>query len=378
VKSPAGFLIFASFMTPAAFINWHFDPALFYLGSFEIRWYGLLFGLSFLAGYMILLRITKLEKMKTDVLDKLTLYVAIGTFAGARLGHCFFYEPAKYLANPIEILYIRDGGLASHGAAIGIILSLWLFSRFVTKRSMLWALDRVVIVVAFSALFIRTGNLLNSEIIGNETSKPWGFVFQLPNAGDQLYPDFYAGTGENGNEIFISREFAGDRNNFLLQACCNDDSSVRTIRAFEFPAGKKEMMIVDSGANELPVEYLLADPADGRRHMIRLVARHPGQLYEAIVDFLIFLLLIWMYIRANGQVPEGRLFGTFLVLLFSARFLIEFTKMEQVGFEEGMFLNMGQLLSIPFVLTGLLMLYSSTRAKSAKFTSLISSAEEKP
>jgi phosphatidylglycerol:prolipoprotein diacylglycerol transferase len=194
---------------------------------------------------------------------------------GARLGHCLFYEPGYYLKHPIEILKIWRGGLASHGAAIGILLALWLFVRKY-KFSFIWILDRIVVVVALGGAFIRLGNLMNSEIYGVQTSLPWGFVF---------------------------------------------------IRNLE------------------------------------VVPKHPTQIYESLTYFLIFLLLLWLYYRNDGKPRPGLLFGLFLILVFGMRFLIEFIKEDQVAFESGMKLNLGQLLSIPFFLLGIGMLVWSRRRK---------------
>lgn len=254
--------------TLQAFITWSPDPEIFRIGSLAVRWYGLLFALSFVFGYIIMLKIFRKEGIPDRVLDTLTTYMVIGTVVGARLGHCFFYEPAYYLANPVKILYVWEGGLASHGAAIGIILVLWIFSR-TQKKPFLWIIDRIVIVVALSGFFIRMGNLANSEIFGIPTTLPWGFLFERAS-----------------------------------------------------------------------------NPAEA------LLPRHPTQIYEGLSYLLIFVYLLWHYFRKDGKPAQGFLFGMFLILVFGMRFLIEFLKEPQVGFEQSMALNMGQLLSIPFVLAG--------------------------
>ncbi len=257
------------------FITWNVSPEIFSIGSLSVRWYGLLFALSFFFGYLILLRIFKKEGIPSKVLDQLTTYMIVGTLVGARLGHCLFYEPGYYLSHPWKIMMIWEGGLASHGAAIGIILTLVIFGR-IKKLPFFWVIDRIVIVVALSGLLIRLGNLMNSEIYGIPTTLPWGFKF---------------------------------------------------IRS--------------------------SIPAEGT------VPRHPTQLYEGISYLFIFLYLLWYYYRKNGKPEPGYLFGMFLVLIFGVRFLIEFLKEPQVGFERSMVLNLGQVLSIPFVVGGiLLVLYS--------------------
>ncbi|GAB4322812.1 MAG: prolipoprotein diacylglyceryl transferase [Bacteroidales bacterium] len=253
---------------PLNAIVWNVDPELLRIGSFAIRWYGVLFALGFVFGYIIMLKIFKREGVPQALLDTLTTYMVVGTVVGARLGHCLFYEPDYYLSNPVKILYIWEGGLASHGAAIGILLALWLFSRK-SGKSWLWILDRIVIVVALAGFFIRTGNLMNSEIYGIETSLPWGFVFIRWN---------------------------------------------------------------------------------------ETVPKHPTQIYEGLSYLLIFIFLWRLYLAKGKNLTEGRLFGWFLVVLFSVRFLIEFIKEPQVEFETTMLLNMGQLLSLPFITAGIILL----------------------
>lgn len=254
-------------------IPWNVDPEIFRIGSFAVRWYGLLFASGFVFGYYILKKIFTNEGLGETTLDRLTVYVAIGTILGARLGHCFFYEPAYYLANPGEILKVWHGGLASHGAAIGIPLALWFFIKK-EKKPYLWAIDRVVIVVALAGALIRLGNLMNSEIYGVETTLPWGFVF-LRN-------------GENA-------------------------------------------------------------------------PKHPTQIYEALAYLIIFALLIKIYWKNMGKMRPGMLFGLFLILVFAFRFLVEYVKEDQVAFEAGMKLNMGQILSIPLVIAGIVLLIWSFR-----------------
>ncbi len=246
------------------FIDWNVNPEIFRIGNFAIRWYGLLFASGFFFGYLILAKCFKKEGVPIEVLDKLTIYTAVGTIIGARLGHCLFYEPGYYLTNPVEILKIWRGGLASHGAAIGILAAIYFFAKN-TRKGYLWTIDRLVIVVALAGCCIRLGNLMNSEIYGMETTLPWGFIFL-----------------RNGETL----------------------------------------------------------------------PKHPTQIYEALSYLIIFILLYILYVRDQGKIKEGRLFGLFLILVFTSRFFIEFIKEDQVAFEAGMKLNMGQLLSIPFVLTG--------------------------
>ncbi|PJJ58934.1 prolipoprotein diacylglyceryl transferase [Hymenobacter chitinivorans] len=159
-----------------AFITWDVSPIIAQIGPLTLRWYGLLFMSGFVFGTFILSHIYKSERVSPRWVDVITIYMLVGTIVGARLGHCLFYDPDYYLAHPLDILKIWEGGLASHGATIGILLACWLFARN-NKFDYLWVLDRIVIVVALGGALIRTGNLFNSEIIGKVTDVPWAFKF---------------------------------------------------------------------------------------------------------------------------------------------------------------------------------------------------------
>ena len=246
-------------------IVWDVNPVLLEIGSWSVRWYGLLFALGFVFGIIIITRMFKSEGVKKEWVDSLFLYVVIGTVIGARLGHVFFYDWAYYKENIGEIFKIWHGGLASHGGVIGIALALWLWSRKYSKRSVLWIIDRVVVPTALGSCFIRLGNLINSEIIGKPTEVFWAFTF-------------------------VSED-------------------------------------------NLP--------------------RHPSQLYEAIAYLLIFGLMFYLYWKTDIKDKPGRLFGILMTAVFGFRFLIEFTKENQVAFEANIPLNMGQWLSIPMVAVGL-------------------------
>lgn len=258
-------------------ISWDVNPEIFSIGSISIRWYGVLFAASFLIGFQIMTKIFKDENKSQKDLNDLLWYMIIGTIVGARLGHCLFYNPEYYLSNPLEILKTWKGGLASHGAAIGIVTAMYLYSKKKVGQSFLWVMDRVVITVALAGFFIRTGNLMNSEIIGKATDVPWAFKF---------------------------------------------------------------------------VNAYVADP---------LTPRHPAQLYEALAYLGIFILLYFIYKKSHTKIKEGFIFGLFLILIFAARFVIEFFKENQSAFEQGMMFNMGQLLSIPLILWGLYLLFSKPK-----------------
>lgn len=248
-------------------IHWDVSPEILRLGPVALRWYGVCFALAFLVGYGIVQWIYRREQQPERDLDRLLVYMLVGAVVGARLGHCLFYEPAFYLRHPLEILKVWEGGLASHGGAVGILLALWIYSRARPGQPYLWLLDRIAVPAALGGFFIRLGNLFNSEILGTPTEVPWAFVFVRVDA--------------------------------------------------------------------LP--------------------RHPAQLYEALAYALIFAGLLMVYRRRGAQTPRGLLFGLFLLLVFGARVLIEFVKVRQAAFGEALPLSMGQLLSIPLILAGLML-----------------------
>jgi phosphatidylglycerol:prolipoprotein diacylglycerol transferase len=263
----------------AGFITWTAQPEIFSIGTFSIRWYGILFAMGFLVGYIIMQRFFKKEGIPLKVLDQLTTYMIIATIVGARLGHCFFYEPAYYLKHPLEILKIWEGGLASHGATIGILIALYFFARKFNV-TYFWVLDRIAVVTALAGFFIRMGNLMNSEIYGKPTGLPWGFIYA--NASDKA-------------------------------------------QSFQ--------------------------------------PRHPTQIYEGLAYLAIFFYLLAVYYKRDGKPRDGFLISMFMILVFGVRFFIEFLKEPQVGFESKMALNLGQLLSIPFVLAGIILLLVIYRKK---------------
>ena len=266
------------------YINWNVNPEIFDIGI-SVRYYGLLFALAFIFGYKVEEKIFRSEGLLMPWLDKLWIYVAIATIVGARLGHCIFYDWTYYSAHPLEMIlpvrftpefkFTGYQGLASHGAAIGIIVGLWYYSKKVSKKSIFWILDRAVIPIALAGFFIRMGNLMNSEIVGLPTELPWGFRF------------------------------------------------------------------VNSGLDhpELP--------------------RHPAQLYEALCYLVSFFVLMYLYWKTSAKKRMGFIFGSFLILIFTARFVIEFVKEVQEPWEADMILDMGQILSIPFILVGIFMLWYS-------------------
>jgi prolipoprotein diacylglyceryl transferase len=282
------------------------------IGSFVIRYYSLMFVVAFALGWYIMKHIFIRENEPLEKLDSLFIYTVIATLVGARLGHVIFYQSELFRDDPLSILlpirtkpefeFTGFSGLASHGAAIAIILFMIYFSKKIMKQSLLWVLDRVVIPVASGAIFVRLGNFFNSEIVGHETDSAFGIKF---------VQDYY-----NKNDAVLNTKIA------------NTKEAYKAI-------------------SENPDYAFLLD---------KVPALHPSQLYEAFGYVFVFLILFFMYWKTEARKKEGLLFGMFMVLLWSVRFIVEFVKASQGGFEKYPIFNAlttGQWLSIPFVLIGL-------------------------
>lgn len=268
------------------FVHWHVDPVLFHIGSFGLRWYSLLFVAGFILGWFIFRWFFRRERISEDLLDSLLYTLLIGTIVGARLGHCIFYQPEYYfgsLQGFLEIFMPWKGGLASHGGTIVLFFAmLWYAHHYGRKNNFdfVWLMDHLCIAVAFAGAFIRLGNLMNSEIYGDVTTLPWGFIFDL--------------------------------------------------------RGETE-------------------------------PKHPTQIYEALSYLILGIVLLGMYKFNLKKIYRGTFIGIFFIVCFGMRFLIEFIKEPQVAFEDNMVLNMGQILSIPFILIGVgFLVYAFIRKQSAE------------
>jgi phosphatidylglycerol:prolipoprotein diacylglycerol transferase len=261
-------------MNILSFIHWNVSPEIFSLGPIHVRWYGLMFALGFLFGYNQVEKMFKQENEDLKWLESLFIYLIVATVVGARLGHVFFYGWEYYSQHPIEILYVWQGGLASHGGVLGIIIAMIIWSLKISKRNILWVLDRIVVPSVLVGALIRFGNLMNSEIYGNPTTFPWGFIFE-------------------------------------------------------------------------------------RNH--ETVAKHPTQIYESLSYLFTFGVLYYMYWKTKAKDYLGLLTGVFFLFVFGTRFCIEFIKEVQESFEKGMSLDMGQWLSIPFILTGIALIIWSLK-----------------
>lgn len=263
-------------MNTFASVVWNVDPVAFSIFGLEIRYYGIFWALAFIAGIYFFTNFVRREKLPEKLVDSIFWCATLLGIIGARLGHCLFYEPDVYLADPLKILNIREGGMASHGAAIGFILGLIIFSRM-NKISFWWAADRIMIPVAIGGAGVRFGNLMNSEIYGRPTDLPWGFIFE-----------------RNGETV----------------------------------------------------------------------AMHPTQIYEALCYILVFVVLLWLYYKKDaGRKHPGLMVGVGLIGIFLSRILLEFIKNDQVAFEQDMVLNMGQWLSIPLVVAGIVFVIMGLKSK---------------
>lgn len=305
-------------MTHALNIVWNPSEGI-NLGFFMIRYYSLMFVIAFLLGWFLMKKIFERENESLEKLDSLFVWTVLATLIGARLGHVFFYDWEYFRNHLLEIFlpfrfepkfeFTGFQGLASHGAAIAIIVAMYYYSKKILKRSLLWILDRIVIPVASGAIFVRLGNFFNSEIIGNETSSAFGIRF--------LHDQF-------------------SKNEAVQKTGISDP-----IEAYNAIATNPKF------AN------LLAE----------VPARHPAQLYEAISYIFVFAALYFLYWKTNARLKSGYLFGLFLVLLFVVRFIVEFVKESQGGFESelGNYFSTGQWLSIPFIIIGLFFVIRAQR-----------------
>jgi hypothetical protein len=263
--------------------------------------YGLLFVTGLILGYFVVKKMFQKEQIGNDTLDKLVMYMVLATIIGARLGHVLFYGPyydtisngvileRGYFSHPGDIIKIWEGGLASHGAALAILISLYIFSKKVVKKSFLWTLDRMAAPIAIGAAFIRFGNLVNHEMVGHVTTVPWGFKFLHHDCGYPYQCDW----------------------------------------------------------SMIPV-------------------RHPTQLYEALCYLFVFGLLLFLFWKKELWQKKGLIFGVFLVFVFGTRFLIEFLKEGQTARDFEYFINTGQMLSIPFVIAGIFLVYKAWKTKEPK------------
>ena len=346
------------------YIIWNANPEI--IPGFPPRWYGLLFASGFLIGSYIVRWMYKLDNRDPEEVERLTIYMVISTLIGARLGHCLFYDPVYYLSNPLKILYIWEGGLASHGAAIAIILGMIIYSRKVGEK-FFWVMDRIVIVVCLAGACIRTGNFMNSEILGFPTESGNGVVFARSVNNILMYRfdgrveqiTFHKRDGEitdNGVPITIRLKYGDNvgvdelsENNYYKSNVKGYMMGYEGIRNHIFEEQGKELdyKIFKNGNNYYSEIYTIGIP------------RHPAQLYEAFYCLLLFigLLVLWYYKKTS--LNDGFIFSIFMIVLWSLRIIDELLKENQVDWEADIPLNMGQWLSIPMIILGLIIFFKT-------------------
>lgn len=365
-------------MNMISYIIWNGSPEIFSIGSFALRWYGLLFALGFLISQQLLYYIHRKEGKPEKDVETLTIYMVVATIIGARLGHVIFYQPDMIWTDPLGVFlpfqfspsfkFTGLQGLASHGGALGIFFALWLYSRKKKPgQSYLQILDRIAILVALTGCLIRFGNFFNSEIIGKPTDSPTGVVFSgrvtealLRNQANLVETvgvikdkvDTVAVNGQTPIQIYLFF-----KNNVSLEAVenyVNNDVRSILLQSTEYV---KEFALV-------PINYEIVSEKDGawvaKVHTLGIV-RHPAQLYESISCLILFAFLFWYWYRHQLNTPPGRIFGLFMVILWSLRFFYEYLKENQEAFEYGLPINMGQILSIPLFIAGMYILLQSYR-----------------
>ena len=302
-------------------MDWNPNQVLLDLHFIQIRYYSLMFVIAFSLGFYITKKIFLAENKPLERLDTLVIYVAIATLLGARLGHVFFYDWDYFKVHPLEIILpfrfspsfevTGFAGLASHGAAVGIIIAMLLYIRKYPDMKLSWVLDRIVIAITIGGMFVRFGNFMNSEIVGKVVDKSFPFAVKFLQSGDFSAGEAMQLTGQNTPQ-----------------------------KAFEVIAHNPQFVEI---YNQIPY-------------------RHPAQLYEAVGYFLLFWLLYYLYWKTNKKDQPYFIFGVFLIALWTIRFLVEYVKDSQGGIEDtlGVF-STGQWLSIPFILAGVFLLFFKKR-----------------
>ncbi len=366
------------------YIIWSPNPEIFpNIDWIEVRWYGLLFAAGFIIGQQLMYHIFKVEGKPQKDVDSLTLWMIIATIIGARLGHVLFYEPMRYLQDPISILKTWEGGLASHGAALGILAAIYMYThyfvdinplkgKFIWKKrkrpgqSFLWVFDRIVILVAITGALIRFGNFLNAEIIGIPTRSMQGVVFarDVIDRLEYMTQIDEVNVRKNNDQKIDDNGYIPVDIEILFSKSVNSPAVASQIVNTNIKTILSNYAYVTLHIHQPPGEQLEFEMSQSSKGLqiakikTKAIARHPAQLYESISSFLLFILLVYIWYRKKGQLPEGLLFGLFLIILFGLRFLYEYIKENQVAFEDGMSLNMGQILSIPLVLGGIWLLFN--------------------
>jgi phosphatidylglycerol:prolipoprotein diacylglycerol transferase len=365
-----------------SYLIWNGNPELFSIGSFSLRWYGLLFALGFLVSQQLLYYMFRKEGKPEKDVDTLTLYMVIATILGARLGHVIFYQPELFTENPLGVIlpfefspkfrFTGLQGLASHGGAFAILFALWLYARKKKPgQNYLQTLDRIVILVALTGCFIRLGNFFNSEIIGKVTNNSASVVFLNPVISDMYRGP--AGGREPFDGIVAKKDTARSSTAYgqeplVLYAFFKEGVSREEAQNYVWDRiatalGRHPEFVVPPADNLNFTVYPFGSRGYAAKVYFTAIKRHPAQLYESISCLLLFIWLFWIWNRHKNNLPEGRIFGIFMIVLWGLRFAYEFLKEPQVDFENSLPLYMGQILSIPLFIAGVYILVRSYRIK---------------
>ena len=360
-----------------SFSLWSFlwDPDLFIFESsfFSLRWYSVLFAIGFVIGRFIVVRSYKLENGYDLTVDLQMVYMVIGILMGSRIGHILFYEPSLLNKNFFELFFFWQSGLASHGAAVGIILSMGFYSYYIHKEGFFFRLkdrlrrgynyyqvmDRMIIAVALGCSLIRIGNFINSEIIGKPTERNYGVIFtkpvenQIKNQLPFVKEITFTETGQfqkEGRPILKTSIIF--KNELYMESRIR--KSIKKSLGFILPVNTHVGSHVINPLGSKVEHSFVRTPNSFELHLETVgIYRHPSQIYEAITYGFIWLLIYFIYNKHRKKLRPGSLFGLFLITIFPARFLLEFFKENQVAFENNLYLNMGQFLSIPLFLYGI-------------------------
>jgi phosphatidylglycerol:prolipoprotein diacylglycerol transferase len=373
--------IFAA-MAILSYIIWNGSPEIFSIGTFALRWYGLFFALGFLISQQILYYMYRQEGKPEKDVETLTIYMVVATIIGARLGHVIFYDPQIFWENPLGVFlpfefspfrFTGLQGLASHGAAIGILFALWLYSRKKKPgQNYLQILDRIVILVALTGALIRLGNFFNSEIIGTPSDAPTSVVFvnRLTEAIKEKKADskpIVETVAYHKNESLPS----GSNGRMPISIYIFFKPGVDEMKARNFIQYTVNDLLInrlyehfDQNVDRLDYELTLQkDGTYGAKIDTFGIARHPAQLYESISSLLLFVFLFMIWYRYKQNLPTGLIFGLFMIILWTLRFVYEFLKEPQESFEQDLPLFMGQILSIPMVIVGIIVLLYTLKNK---------------
>ena len=353
-----------SFISSILYVSWDISPNL-YEGFITLRYYSLFFALSFILGFTIVKKMYVKEGAPIEWMDKLLVYAVFGTIIGARLGHVLFYEPSYYFENPLKILMIWEGGLASHGAAIALVIAMWIYSRKVTKKHIFWSLDKLVIVVALAAGFIRIGNLMNSEIIGKPSVNNTSIFYEynakksIPNALDNYIIRDEIAFSKTSDTVSID-DFNYPVSNLIVPLREKNNAKKSDNTVAQYIINYCDTINSESHffTNKVSLNYFYSDNI--LTIPVLIIPRVPTQILETLCYWLTFLVLFFGYWRWSWNLYPGRLFGVFLVMLFSSRFFIEFLK-EHQAVNDMSLLNMGQYLSIPCVLIGFYFIFKAKK-----------------